>query len=187
MLACSRPIAKWLAFAICAITISVWVFSLVYCTERSVDVFIPASAGTYQRNSFTFRLYMGHLWWRASSDPIGRLLSEAQNWFRVHSTPTPKWRCFRAPVRISTNLKPYHFGLALPTLRKITAPNGCLSTTIDVPLWAVLFPPAFLAVVLWRKVRRARPGHCSCGYDLTGNVSGVCSECGTHIESTGQS
>lgn len=29
------------------------------------------------------------------------------------------------------------------------------------------------------------PGHCqNCGYDLTGNVSGVCPECGTAVEAT---
>ncbi len=26
--------------------------------------------------------------------------------------------------------------------------------------------------------RRLLPGHCPCGYDLTGNVSGTCPECG---------
>lgn len=27
------------------------------------------------------------------------------------------------------------------------------------------------------------PGHCqTCGYDLTGNLSGVCPECGTEVE-----
>jgi ABC-type ATPase with predicted acetyltransferase domain len=31
--------------------------------------------------------------------------------------------------------------------------------------------------------RRFGPGHCQkCGYDLTGNVSGRCPECGTAIE-----
>lgn len=33
-------------------------------------------------------------------------------------------------------------------------------------------------------VRRQPEGHCqNCGYDLTGNVSGVCSECGTSVPS----
>ena len=27
----------------------------------------------------------------------------------------------------------------------------------------------------------SRPGHCECGYDLTGNVTGVCPECGTSV------
>ena len=31
----------------------------------------------------------------------------------------------------------------------------------------------------WWRARRAAPGHCQrCGYDLTGNQSGVCPECG---------
>ncbi len=34
-----------------------------------------------------------------------------------------------------------------------------------------------------RVMTRLRPGRCrSCGYDLTGNVSGVCPECGTPIQ-----
>lgn len=48
------------------------------------------------------------------------------------------------------------------------------------PLW---FPLAVLGIPtiwLWYADHRWRPpGHCRrCGYDLTGNVSGVCPECG---------
>jgi hypothetical protein len=54
-----------------------------------------------------------------------------------------------------------------------------------------------LAVWLWHKLRaltawlrsKRHPelGHCSnCGYDLTGNVSGVCPECGCATESLGK-
>ena len=58
-----------------------------------------------------------------------------------------------------------------------------LSTVIVVPLWI----PGVVALgsfwfLRWRR-RRARPGHCpTCEYDLTGNVSGVCPECGTAIQ-----
>jgi hypothetical protein len=47
----------------------------------------------------------------------------------------------------------------------------------NLPLW-----PPFLAVAAasawcwWRDRRRPPPGKCHCGYDLTGNTSGVCPE-----------
>ena len=44
-----------------------------------------------------------------------------------------------------------------------------------------LYLPPTLAFIRgpFRRWRRCRKGHCqSCGYDLQGNVSGVCPECG---------
>lgn len=54
------------------------------------------------------------------------------------------------------------------------------SHSFMVPLWIpfllVGIPMAFL---WWHDRRRVPPGHCQhCGYDLTGNASGVCPECG---------
>ncbi len=49
-----------------------------------------------------------------------------------------------------------------------------------VPLWVPLVVAAVLTLLAWRWKRRTPPGTCrSCGYDLTGNVSGRCPECGT--------
>lgn len=58
--------------------------------------------------------------------------------------------------------------------------------TIGVPLWsavaAFLILPAVAAVVIVRGKPRQRDGLCArCSYDLTGNVSGVCPECGTPV------
>ena len=49
------------------------------------------------------------------------------------------------------------------------------------PLWPLFLLPAVGTVVLyWR--HRPRPGLCrNCRYNLTGNVSGVCPECGTEV------
>ena len=57
--------------------------------------------------------------------------------------------------------------------------GSCFSTPLWLPL-AVIGVPTILA---WRRDRPFPPGHCQrCGYDLTGNVSGRCPECGTLLK-----
>jgi len=53
----------------------------------------------------------------------------------------------------------------------------------DVPLWEPLLLVLIPTIVLWHQDRRSPPGHCrQCGYDLTGNESGRCPECGQPLE-----
>ena len=50
------------------------------------------------------------------------------------------------------------------------------------PIWMLLLPAALPTAYLFYRDRRHPPGHCQrCGYDLTGNESGVCPECGTEV------
>lgn len=52
---------------------------------------------------------------------------------------------------------------------------------VVMPLWICFVIAAGPTGCLWWRDRRRRipPGHCqNCGYNLTGNVSGVCPECG---------
>ncbi len=53
-----------------------------------------------------------------------------------------------------------------------------------VPIWfALSISAALTALLFYLDRKRIPPGHCqSCGYDLTGNVSGVCSECGEGVD-----
>jgi hypothetical protein len=51
---------------------------------------------------------------------------------------------------------------------------------VNVPLWLPLLVTAIPAVRMVSGRRRVPSGHCqNCGYDLTGNVSGRCPECGS--------
>jgi hypothetical protein len=57
---------------------------------------------------------------------------------------------------------------------------------VAIPMWmplAILLVPPFLSVRRWRREQRAKmEGRChTCGYNLTGNVSGTCPECGTAV------
>ena len=71
------------------------------------------------------------------------------------------------------------------TRRGVRTPPGQLwSRFWRVPLWAVALAaaalPASSARRRYRTRSRRRSGRCpACGYDLTGNVSGACPECGT--------
>ncbi len=64
-------------------------------------------------------------------------------------------------------------------LPEVNNPAGSITCPLWVPFIIVLVPTAYL----FYRDRRHPRGHCQkCGYDLQGNVSGVCSECGTEVE-----
>ena len=62
----------------------------------------------------------------------------------------------------------------------------CLN--VAFPLWApfiffATYPTIAFIRGPWRRWRRRNKGLCiACAYDLTGNVSGVCQECGAEIQ-----
>ena len=65
-----------------------------------------------------------------------------------------------------------------------------LRTRVVIPFWFALALTAILPVIWirrWSRHRRAEDDgmpHCAkCDYNLTGNVSGICPECGTLIQS----
>lgn len=50
------------------------------------------------------------------------------------------------------------------------------------PIYSVFLMVAVPTLLVWRFVPKYPRGQCRrCGYDLTGNVSGVCPECGSKV------
>lgn len=73
------------------------------------------------------------------------------------------------------------FGFCWPTITKSTTWSGLPTARYMIPFWLVLIAVAIPTA--WFSYRdyqlRPRRGFCDqCGYDLTGNTSGVCTECG---------
>jgi hypothetical protein len=120
---------------------------------------------------------------------------DTDRWLRV-SPPTARvWQNLRpdGTVRFAgvefappTTIDPYEYtyytgptrGTASATLR-----YGLLA----VPYWLLAvvaaLPAVFRARAAIRRRHRSFRGRCrECGYDLSGNVSGVCPECGTVVK-----
>ena len=57
------------------------------------------------------------------------------------------------------------------------------AVSVTFPLWLVFLAVLLPTLLLWFLDRR-QPlprGQCRCGYNLTGNMSGRCPECGTAL------
>lgn len=84
-------------------------------------------------------------------------------------------RCSAGRSSLSFIPSAYTLGLCLPQIN-FYMPR---SVTITIPFWFLLLLTSLPIPLLWRRTARL-PGHCrKCGYDLTGNESGRCPECGT--------
>ena len=99
----------------------------------------------------------------------GRRAPRRAGWtVRTHAFYFRWWPAFRVilPMTYTTNIS-----------GKTTTQRWTQRVTVPlwIPLVLIAIPTAFL---WWRESRRPKPGHCPCGYDLTGNVSGKCPECG---------
>ncbi len=81
--------------------------------------------------------------------------------------------CYSSTLASRPGYLPHGDGLRF-ALIGMTRVNG-----FTLPLvypFATVAIPTFLVWWFWPKP--IKPGHCRCGYDLTGNTSGVCPECG---------
>lgn len=87
---------------------------------------------------------------------------------------------FTWPFELYEFFFPLRFGY--PTLPEGVAKAYAFIFVLPSPLWGWLWAWAYVRLCN-RWFRKIRPNHCvQCGYDLTGNVTGICSECGRKID-----
>ncbi|HUN81734.1 MAG TPA: putative zinc-binding metallopeptidase, partial [Phycisphaerae bacterium] len=94
--------------------------------------------------------------------------------------PTTNW--FGSWIGVTEDPDLGSFGLSLPGQSQSSGRNVQLFGTA-VPLWLPLVITLALTAVASILIRRRPPpGHCAkCHYNLTGNTSGICPECGTLV------
>ena len=150
-------VAKWAGLGVCCLILTAWglVVDFVGGCDRCIE---------YLGSNNYVILTPGVVvwWWGDVVDPTAALGWRIR---RFGSIPLP-WR--------------QRFGLALP----FTSSRGPGKLVVSIPLWTLLcLVGAPTALMFWLDHhRRPKPGHCrTCGYNLTGNESGICSECGCKI------
>ena len=88
--------------------------------------------------------------------------------------PPRVWTDF--PVREGPDWRWWNLGVGRERARMTP---GC---SYYVPYWVICAITGLIPVVWFWRRGRPRAGYCSaCGYSLTGNLSGVCPECGKAV------
>ncbi len=153
----TRRIAKWMGLMACAVLMLAQVVGHWWSVERSsARVVIHIGGGFFA---------VSHLHVPQSPGRFMSLVSSARN---------SEWTARR------TRHRRWWF------VSSRSAPVSGISVSYFVfPLWIPILALTIPTVWLWRRDRRRLEGYCrKCEYDLTGNVTGVCSECGTKIPIT---
>lgn len=113
-------------------------------------------------------------WWEDKEPlPLVQRRSMVIRGGRVFYWSLPEWATTPGP------------GMAVDTHDWVTPPRDpfVLIRWHELPLWVLLVALGAPAGVLFWRDRRRYPAHCcqACGYELTGNTSGVCPECGNRM------
>ena len=159
-----RRVLKWAGLVVCVLIVASWCVSVIW-------------AVAYVRgfSSFHGREFSGREFSEIES-MLAIMSGAAEVWLVPAPSPPPgdvvvdgfaRWVVQRRRQRLS--------GMRwLPTWYE--SPR---LMCVIIPLWMPLAAVGVPTAILWRRDRRPPKGHCqTCGYDLTGNVSGVCPECG---------
>jgi hypothetical protein len=147
-----QRIAKWIGTVLCAIILGAWLISVPTIADARLWI---------QRLDYRSEcsLALGAVLWVSISQPLldEPILDAGWDMARIDGKNRE------------------HYGLVSPRLNLIPSFEVC------IPLWLPFIIFGFPTVFFWYRDRRRFPaGYCQkCGYDLTGNVSGICPECGT--------
>ena len=147
-----RKRLKVIGLVSCLMMLALWVFSVMFKSS-----YAPPS-GQWSVGTLFGRIVLdaGHV-----QNPGWRSMPFYPHW-KVYAAKMPwtefanRWLGFGLPVKMITG-------------------------QLLIPVWLLVVAVGFpTAILCWRDRRRPKSDSCKvCGYNLTGNVSGTCPECGT--------
>lgn len=145
-------IAKWTALTLFVVSLAAWVAAVNYlCAYLFCGTFVGTDNGYYVIGSLPSE--PPQLPWPFVSDSKW----PRTMWFNERAYDSRSW--LRATISY--------------------IPEGSM---VGIPAWYPIVPLLLATIVLfYADRRRIPPGHCRCGYNLTGNTTGRCPECGTEI------
>ena len=178
-------IASVMSLVLCVATVALWVRS--YWQSYSLY--------------YDSRVHDGRAWGGRVRAPRGLLIVQTYRdvvrrgqelEYQRGKGAEPGWRlegneavAYASPLYLIRGLWTFYLSFDSSTNGPSDPEMSSKSTTAISPLWVlVLIFAAPIGFWSYRRLRSRRrlPGNCSaCGYDLAGNTSGVCPECGTVV------
>ena len=159
-------VTKWGGVAACVLVATAWIFGAWY-----------SFGCDHPTGRLELRWGILNLTHRTGNPPPSNQSGFAVLPFRpnIEAEWLPRFRQYRLQFVPATNTL---------SLAPTPMPNAKFRWTehhLSLPLWMLLTVLAVPTALLSWPARRPPPGHCPCGYDLRGNVSGRCPECGTRV------
>lgn len=162
---------KWAGVVACVVILGAWMVSTTWILEylnTNENVFVSACL-------YAGCLVVARQVYEYPEDRAAKGFDPPALWRKRRITWIRSWR--------------EQLGLRMPlAMTRDDVVEGCpwtpyRRTEVVLPLWMPFVLLAIATAYIFARDRRwIPPGHCkTCGYILTGNVSGICSECGTEI------
>jgi hypothetical protein len=155
----SKRALKWTGAALCLLVLALWFGSIRFPVMLQWDW----SDVALYRGSVTVNVSWGSI--EGESAPL----------------PDRPLKLWQVPRCVWSSWNSY--GFTLPNYERVVAGYGrglLGQTTVTLPLWIILVVCLIPTLIFAWLNRAFPPGRCrQCGYDLRGNVGGVCPECGT--------
>ena len=151
-----RKRSKVIGLLLSIMMVALWVFSVLYQSS-----YAPSSG----------RWSVGTLFGRIVLDT-----GQVQNPGWRLTAFYPHWKSYAAKMPW-TEFAHRWLGFGLP-VKMITGQRL-------IPVWLLVVAAGLPTGILWWRDRRPKAGFCKvCKYNLTGNVSGTCPECGTAVDTS---